>query len=259
MLVSATTVLTRLITARWTSFQLTDESRRSGETRAGFPRRAALNLVGGCYNVMLAFMALPAAVRFMADHEAASGVMIVPDSDVAETRLEDVAQDVGHLYMAYIVHQCVCCLLRWEKTSVDTVVHHVIFLALSGLLTHYHFMPELATVLISMEVSTPPLLAMLLFRRVRGHARLVGVLSVAFGILFFLARILLFTAGLLRSLSLWVTRPAVYMNDEAGYPPTWTFMCVHVCCLAGLALQYVWGVGLLRKAVGGTRSIHERA
>ena len=70
-----------------------------------------------------------------------------------------------------------------------------------------------------------------------------------FFLMFMMCRPILFTLGMWRALSLWVTRPDVFAPRQGGRTDLYVYAIVHATYFLGLLLQYMWFYGLLRQAL----------
>lgn len=145
----------------------------------------------------------------------------------------------GLLFTAWVTSDLIVSILH-GVTTPDQIVHHCSFI-LAGLIIRQHcFIPFCAAILLAMEVSSPFLNIMLVFRH-RGdeYGNLVKVSGVFFVIFFFVFRLLLNTYGAILLVVhakefLW---PLVTMFE---------FFFLIFAVGAGSAVQFFWYPGIAK-------------
>lgn len=244
-------VLTKIIATRWTSFELTDASVKQGDTRASFPGRVALNLIGILTHLALGPLSLYMALRSTVLLRPEEALHMQPELSAAQCEVFLGAGVCGVLFTTYALFQTLGLFVGWEA-GLDMWAHHLTFLALSLVCCYYYAVPEMSLYAMQQELSTPALLVMLTLRRVRGYGSAVALAQRAFAATFFLCRPVMFSLGMYRGLQLWLTQPDVYTDQSRpGQIPLAAYVIVHVLYSAGLGLQFYWLVGIVQKARRG--------
>ena len=247
--------------ALWPSYdeiELTETSKQQGWRKQSFARHAAINFHGTLVHAVISPLALYVSWR-MATSTPASHSVVLPQSagfpgmDVGATYDFDVelacqlmsdGAMVGTIFGSWALFQMFMWMVGWEKGWV-TLLHHTLFLSLSILCQYVWGHGELTAFAVSMELSSPALDLMLVFRAVKGWEAAADAFGAVFALTFLLCRPLLFGFGLWRSLSFWTRPPPQAEHVE---PPKMLLLkIIHVVYLLGWILQLVWAVGIVKK------------
>ena len=252
VLLAAKLILEWLIKTNWTDFELTEASLQQGDTRASFPGRCALNVIGGFFNGGLSLFATFLALRSLVFFPAADMVVLKEDFSTETCHMYREIGLCGSIFTAYSLFQCLNLVFGWEK-GLENLIHHVTFTVLGCVISYNYILAEMSAFAIMQELSTPALLVMLTLRRVKGYEKTVAAAAKVFAILFFLVRPVLFTVAMWRGLRLWVTHPEIYLDQtNPNQAPTFVWVGMHALYSFGLCLQYYWFVGIAKKAIRAT-------
>lgn len=154
----------------------------------------------------------------------------------------------GMLFTAFIASDSIISIVH-RLSTWDFVVHHIAFLA-AGLIIRGHCMlPYNAAILLSMEVSTPFLNVMLLFRnRGEKYQGIVQVTGIIFVVTFVLFRLVLNTYGVS---FLWQHRADAIPHAV----PRWQSSYLVVAIILGSVLQYFWFPAIAKIFVKGLKDL----
>eukprot|EP00658_Telonema_sp_P-2_P030047 TRINITY_DN22764_c0_g1_i1.p1 TRINITY_DN22764_c0_g1~~TRINITY_DN22764_c0_g1_i1.p1 ORF type:complete len:205 (-),score=31.42 TRINITY_DN22764_c0_g1_i1:295-909(-) len=157
---------------------------------------------------------------------------------------------LGTIFQSFSLYQMAIWLVGWEK-GMDTFVHHAIFLSLSFLCPYVWGYSELTTFALCMELSTPALNMVLIFRSLQGWELMSDSFGALFAIQFLICRPLLFGLGLWRSAHFWRDPPPQAGHIEAQRMTM--LAAINIIFALGWILQVVWAVGITRKLL---RKLH---
>jgi len=199
----------------------------------------ARSIIGIFHATLVSCLVLPALPALFAAPEGVvfgwsenvdtCGQSMFPEVDVEGRRVALA----GLAFAAFIATDLIISGLHGMAT-LDHMVHHVAFLAAGLVMRGHCILPLNAAILLAMEVSTPFLNFMLLFRnRGAGFTLVVQAAGIAFVLLFVAFRLVLNTYG---AVFLWQHR-AVAMPAAV---PDWQRWFLLAAVAAGSALQFFW-------------------
>eukprot|EP01065_Artemidia_motanka_P027856 TRINITY_DN33054_c0_g1_i1.p2 TRINITY_DN33054_c0_g1~~TRINITY_DN33054_c0_g1_i1.p2 ORF type:complete len:365 (+),score=97.39 TRINITY_DN33054_c0_g1_i1:76-1095(+) len=223
------------------------------EEQRSIAQFAALGCVGAPFWLVLGPTCLAMAVTYQLRYDPGAPENFQNDPlifDAEGLRYHNFATLMGELFLGYTLYMTVMWLWDWD-TGVDTIIHHVAFIALAWLQVSAASLCAVGQWAIAMETSTPPLWGYLVFRQIAGKGggdHPIGeVAKPVFGVLFILLRVIGFGYGLITCciglVSHWDT---VF----PGKPHSITVpagMTVFVLMFVGWALQLYWGALIVAK------------
>jgi len=161
---------------------------------------------------------------------------------------------LGAIFGAWTVYQFSWLMLGWQS-GLENYVHHTLFCVVSVLNPYSFCVFEATLFALAMEISSPALSTMLIFRQVRGtivtrfgsldYSQIETGAALIFMPLFLISRVFMFGYALWRSLQVWVVRPGIVLST-LGERTTFV-CCVQGVYLAGWGLQLFWARVIVKK------------
>lgn len=165
---------------------------------------------------------------------------------------ELVYEHLAHMFLGWLLYDAVHVAMWYPKLGgVDTVAHHIGFISLTCLGSMYRVIPFSVAWLLLGEASSLPLnVRWFLINTGRGATPALKVTNVVFALSFFVARVVLFWAGVYHLLV--YLRPTLIAPDPYGCP-TWVLNTVCFFITAGACLNAHWMIGIVKMATRGDK------
>lgn len=175
----------------------------------------------------------------------------------ADLQLHNQCVFIGELFLGYILFMTVMWCIGWDD-GCDTIVHHIAFICITFLQGQYGCMVKLGLAAIMMELSTPALYGMLVFRQIAGRGPdgaadpdvahpIADICAPVFAVLFIVTRVFCF------GWQLWETVVITAMHWSTVFPgkpnslPAYQGMTLLVLYTFGWAMQLFWAKTLVQK------------
>lgn len=252
LFVVTTILLSRILAATWTTFELSEASKKHGDTLSSFYWQASHNFLSV---ILMSYIGLAGLLSvFKLGSTSLLGGHSPVFADTETSCLIDHLEVVhcGQLFTMFILTANFNVILGWEK-GLDIVFHHLFFLITSSLIQLSWIGTEATAGMLMMELSTPILVIMTTFRRLVGWENFVAKAKLAFAASFVACRVCLFGYIIFTRCWLpWYTDPEVWPRAarEQGYPAA-IVATLHVLVGGAWGLQAYWFVcmasGLLKK------------
>lgn len=243
LLLSARSIARRF----WVSFELTDAAVRRGKSRDTFPLVVAIGVCSAAHACVVALPSLHLAVQYLLYAHPRDTVYMWETHDEQMCAFFRSTQLMAVPFTGYLLFLNLGLVMRWES-DWDNYVHHIGFLVLTLISTHYPIFPELGMFALAMELSTIPLSFMLVLREPKGYEwALERVLGPIFGITFMLTRVVLFGVALFRHFSLYLSDPDVFSRGVGSDIPAGVMATVQTCYVAMWCLQLYWAWAVIIK------------
>jgi len=241
-------ILRGIVRHCWTNFELTEQTESLGVTRETFPREAAIEIHSFIFNCFLGPTALYVAIQ-CSDAPEDQTMALYPGSNEVACTCYSQSLVVGRGFISLGLYQVLSLILGWER-GWDVYFHHILFCFLSFAITQLEALYVLGMFGVAMEISTPALCVVLLFRSVKGHTLLVTLAGYFFALLFLSTRVVLFGWALWRSLSFWNLDSAAQAATLVALGENKQMIIVFLQALFGVGylLQVVWARQIVAKA-----------
>jgi len=249
-LFALTIVLRPVFSKVCAKLDLNEAAKKAGETRESLPLRTTLNFVGFWFHIFLG--------PFAAYH---SFLHIREDSAVSLTAASSIVSPsacsfcwhsglAGTIFAAYTFWQLLQMIpfIGWELINAENMVHHFCFTFLAMIHCNSYFGAEIVCMGVAMEVSTPPLLALLTFRQLHGYEKAAANCKAVFAVLFIFFRVGLFGLAVFHFVGLWFFNPEVVKKFVLTYVPPYVFFGILPLWVIGWSLQAWWAVTLSMNA-----------
>lgn len=144
----------------------------------------------------------------------------------------------GLAFTTYTLSDIIISLVH-GLAELDYIVHHMAFVCAGAIIRSNCMLPLNASILLAMEISTPCLNWVLIFRHREGYSNSTMVASILFTVSFLVTRVGFNTYG---AIILWVYR-------EKTMPPTvplWTAWSLIFALSVGVAIQFFWLPPIIR-------------
>eukprot|EP00658_Telonema_sp_P-2_P045448 TRINITY_DN3340_c0_g1_i2.p1 TRINITY_DN3340_c0_g1~~TRINITY_DN3340_c0_g1_i2.p1 ORF type:complete len:302 (+),score=74.53 TRINITY_DN3340_c0_g1_i2:126-1031(+) len=204
----------------WTGFALTEQSVKDGATRESFIRDATIQTQSVVLHSFIGTAGAFLAWRSVSWSAATEGVVVHTGSRIEECNTCAGVYLLGHLFGAWAFYQLTWLLLGWQK-GFDNWAHHLMFCTIAVINPYFFTIYEATGFALAMEISSPALSAMIIFRSATGRMQLLGstwdyreietAAGLVFCPVFLVVRVLLFGYGLWRSVQVWFVQPESVM------------------------------------------------
>lgn len=214
------------------------------------PNWCARNVLGILHALFIAVISLPCffvlvgasdEVKFAASSDLATCALVPNSSELRSYLIASEAVAFAGLAFTTFTIADVFISSMYGLVTADHLVHHVAFIAVGVVIRSNCMLPYNASILLSMEVSTPFLnYCTLMLNRGKDYSRSTTVSGTIFAALFIVFRIVLNTCGV------------VYLctNYDIAMPlwvQEWEYWFLLASIVAGAIVQYIWLPIVLRK------------
>lgn len=254
----AALVLRPFVSRACAQFELNEEAKARGQTGEAFALRVTLNLIGFCFHSILGPYAAYHSLQHIGEDAATTITVGSSTVSVSSCAFCWEAGVSGTVFAGYAIWQSLQMIpaIGWEEINGENFVHHFCFSLIAVTQCNYYFAAEIVIVAVAMEISTPPLLAMLTFRQLRGYDNATFYSKTSFVVLFLVFRVCIFGLAVWHFVSMSFLRPEIIDKLVLVYVPKFVLVGTQLLYVAGWCLQVYWAVTLTMKALRPPREKH---
>jgi len=252
-------IIRAILRTHWTSFTLSEMSIKAGVTREANLCDATREI----QSIILSSVLGPAGAYLtwrsfsLFDNPALDTILLHPESSAESCDMVLYVCTLGATFGAWSLYQFSWLLLGWQS-GLENYVHHTVFSLVSFLNPYNFVLIEATLAALAMEISSPALSTMLIFRQVRGsiktplglleYSQIETVAALVFMPLFLIARVFVFGYAMWRCMQVWVLQPPLVMTALGDGSYSAEVLCIQQALyLGGFGLQLFWAQLIVSK------------